>query len=156
MKTASLCFVVLLGTSLFALGEPLRLDKIKQEEPAIGDAYTPPILKTKLKFSKENGRRFVIPIRLKGKRSIKLTIWHGFDNTTDRGMTWQLLDSVSKKEIAKGMSKAKKSKKWTIESIPNLNVLLILEDKDTKFTGKDAGNGFYVAVETVTAIPKAQ
>ena len=125
--------------------EPLD-PAVISKPPEVGAGYRLPISKQGLGINAKNGRQFYIPLRLDGRRAIKVTIWHGHDNTGDGGLRWRLLDTAKNKEIAHGFTKSKKAKSWTIRDISSLKPVLIIEDADSKFSGKAPGNGFSIAV----------
>lgn len=151
MKLLCYSFIAVLavfGPSLTLFAKELKLEELKKL-PEVGAGYRLPIQKTKLEFTKENGRIFYIPLKLEGRRDIKITIWHGFDNTGDRGLRWRLVDATNIKEFDNGFTDVRDDKTWIIRGISTLKPILIIEDKDSKFTGKSPGNGFWVQVTRV-------
>ncbi|MGC6426653.1 MAG: hypothetical protein ACON5H_06610 [Akkermansiaceae bacterium] len=135
-------------TSLLSLplgAEPLELTKIVKP-PEVGDGYKLPIKRQRLGLNEKNGRRFYIPLRLEGKRTVKITIWHGHDNSGDKALKWRLMDATGTTTFAQAIAKKEKPQSWTIRNISSLKPVLIIEDADTKFTGKNPGNGFSIAI----------
>ena len=145
MKKYIISLIILGASQSFA---DTKLDrKVASKEPNTGVAYALPIIKQNLGFNNTDGRKYQIPIRLSGKRAIKITINHGYDDSGDKGLSWRLVEPLTNKIIAKGFTKSKKDKSWTVKNIVSLNPLLIIEDKDTKMTGKSPGNGFALSVK---------
>ncbi|GAA5497418.1 hypothetical protein Rhal01_03614 [Rubritalea halochordaticola] len=135
-----------LVSSLYA--EPLD-PAIISKEPVTGAGYRLPIQKQGLGFNKKNGRIFYIPLRLDGHRNIKITIWHGHDNSGDKGFKWRLLDSTKGRELSRGFAKTEGPQSWVVRDITSLKPVLILEDADSRFKGKAPGNGFAISVSRI-------
>ena len=100
-----------------------------------------------LAFNEANGRRFLIPLNLRGKTRVKIRIIGGHDNTGDGGLNWKLVDSTQKEIYGSGFTGAEKAKGWVVKDIGTFRPILIIEDLDTKFVGKLPGNKFRLAVE---------
>ena len=126
--------------------EEANLEKLKKP-PKVGDALQLPLAKLSLKFSKENGRIYYLPFSLKGRTKLRVTIVNGNDNTGDGGVTWRLMDSQMKDSFGADTAKKKKGQSWVVSGIRSSNVILVLEDKDTNFSGKYPGNRIDVAVK---------
>lgn len=122
------------------------LDAVKITKlPVIGDELELPIAQQHLVFNEENGI-FYIPLSLKGKSTIEILITKGSDNTGDKGMTWKLCDSALKEVYGTGAAKKEKRQKWVVKDIRTSNPVLVLEDKDAKFSVKWPGNGCDIEV----------
>jgi len=150
MKKLMISFGVCVASAIFVqsigfCGEPLDMAKITKP-PEIGAELTLPIARQTLRFSEQNGRIFYIPIALNGKTSFRFAIAGGADNSMDGGMTWRVMDSTLKTTLKSGQARTKKRIGWTVTGIRSSTVVLVLEDKDTKFTGKSPGNDFDILV----------
>lgn len=146
MKATLLTTLFICSTIALASGYETVLDPKILAKPSGHGPYNLPIQKQSLGFNKTNGRIFHIPLNIAGKQTIKLTIWHGIDNSGDKKMTWRLMDGTGTRQIASGDAGSEKPQTWTINKITTLRAILILEDADSKFSGKAAGNGFSFAV----------
>ena len=147
MKPHILSLIALfLGTN--SILSDTKLDReVIAKKPKEGVVYALPINKQKLGFTRTNGSRYNIPIQISEGKAIKITIEHGYDDSGDNGMTWRLVDAISKRTLAKGFTKSKKSQSWIIQRITSSNPILILEDRDSNFAGRHPGNGFTISVK---------
>ena len=148
-RNFAVCLLALLAYSSFASfgADKAGLDQAKlAAKPKIGDGLVPPIHRQAFVFNEANGRTIYLPLALSGRSKIKLTIYGGADDTGDKGLTWKLMDSGLETVLASGFARATKAKSFLVKDIRTTNPVLVIEDLDTRFSGKKPGNGFAVAV----------
>ena len=145
MKTTPIVIL----TNIFSIISAFSADVLDPKvisQPTGHGPYLVPIQMQRLGFNKTNGKIFYIPLSISGKRSLNITIGHGYDNSGDKKMSWRLIDPITNKTIASGDAGKEGNQTWTVNKITSLRPTLILEDADSKFDGKAAGNGFFLQV----------
>ncbi|WP_367872120.1 hypothetical protein [Luteolibacter sp. Populi] len=125
--------------------EPLD-ERIIRKAPEGGVTYPLPIKMAGLSFSATHGRKFVIPLRLSHRDNLQIRIRHGFDNSKDGGMKWELRKALDGKKLDAGFADEEGDYTVTVRNIPVRDIELVLTDDDTSFTGRDPGNGFKLSV----------
>ena len=95
-------------------------------------------------FSAESNRSFqykiIIPETEKDGLILEIEVYHSYDDSGDKGMTYKLLDSDDK-TVKEGCISSRKWVKMEYDKVKcNEKYTFILEDLDTKLSGKYAGN----------------
>jgi hypothetical protein len=103
-------------------------------------------------FSVPQSRRIEVPLYIppkEGKRAIvHAAIEHGYDDSGDRGAYLSLLASTNGAEMGRVFSKTK-GYTWLNATVKPGRYLLVVEDEDTSFEGKNPGNCGMIAAWVV-------
>jgi 3',5'-cyclic AMP phosphodiesterase CpdA len=98
----------------------------------------------------EQTRRLTYPIKIPtfdgAGAVIRIGVMHAVDDSGDKGLTYALLDPSSE-VVSRGFLNSS-DYQWIKHAVtPKQNLLLILADADTEFTGNKPGNGGRIMIE---------
>ena len=105
--------------------------------------YTTLLSESPFSVNKGKSRRkeflFFLPKKINSNNSIKVGVYGGADNSGDKGITFRV-ETKNKELLFSGFSNAKGWEWFEFSNLNTRELILILEDYDTKFTGKNPGN----------------
>ena len=90
-------------------------------------------------------RTFEYPIPAKPGETVILTIFHGADDTGDRGVHWRMKDAQGN-TISEGFSDKEGAATWKVR-VSGAGPFLTIEDKDTLDKKPAPGNGIKVKID---------
>lgn len=111
--------------------------------------YTTLLSESTFSIKKGKNRRkeflFFLPKKINSNNSIKIGVYGGSDDSGDKGITFRV-ETKNKELLLSGFSNAKGWEWFELSNLNTRELVLILEDYDTKFTGKHPGNSGKIKV----------